>query len=442
MEGGKQQFDAGIFMRLLPFLESAVLLLLVFIYIARLGEKDYILNFLRIALVCAFWVVAFWPKATSWKLPIKYGIVGLLVVLTLVTATSSRIYLWDVGIRDQIGKHDGAMMTEIAYDLVGAGKNPYVENYYGTDVETYASYITVLHDYTVANPALEHYIYLPGMIGIHGLAKGVAAIFSLPQDARIAYLVLYLATIGGVLFLVRHHLFGLTLFMLFALNPYTSVFLAEGRNDYALLFFIVAMCLALLRKKYVLAGVAFGIALSVKQLSWLLIPFLLMYFSVKIRDGESRVTRRTFFVATGIIACCILLPFFFWDMHAFIDDTILYASSTSSRLNYPINGVGFSPLVALVAGDPLHSFPFWIPMGVMAIGSFVLGWFMIKKERALSSVLATYALSVFVVLMFSKFFHDNYLIYILQSLVLAAAVYMHESKKDFHEAKSPIALQG
>jgi hypothetical protein len=123
-----------------------------------------------------------------------------------------------------------------------------------------------------------------------------------------------------------------------------------------------------------------------------------------------------------LVLVAVLLPFFLWDMGAFVDDTLQYHTGLSaSGTSYPIKSLGLGGL-ALGFGWVQHStdpFPFsalqLIFGGLAFVGLLIRQW----RNNTLPQVVLNYALLFFVFLFLSRMFNDNHLGYVLTWFVLS-----------------------
>lgn len=120
-------------------------------------------------------------------------------------------------------------------------------------------------------------------------------------------------------------------------------------------------------------------------------------------------------------AAAILLPFLIWDAMAFVDDTILYIAGSCTD-SFPIKGWGFSNLL-LASGiipTPESAFPFFIFSMILGLGALI--WLLRRQwlNNTLQYMWLGFVIFSFVVQFFSRFFNDNYVIFILQAIIIAA----------------------
>lgn len=318
--------------------------------------------------------------------------------------------------------HDGLVQTEIAIEYLLNGKNPYVEDYIGTPMDVPKSAEAF---WTATDTPLYHYAYLPALflsgVPLQLLSNSLWGWY----DQRLLYLLFYFGLILFLPSLVSRQRNKLILLMLMGLNLLFPLFLSEGRNDIVVLFGLVLATYFLMKKHAWAAGIVLGIVAAMKHTSWFFFPFYFLYlyptemgFSW---DAIKMLLRRTwpFFVTFGLI----IVPFFIWDPAAFIDDTLFYLIGMGDT-SFPIRGWGGSVLLygfGLVDSENT-SFPFWIPQ--LLIGLPVL-WLLLRRqwrENTLTNAWLGFALFSFTVDYFSRFFNDNYVMFVLQVLVIAAFI--------------------
>jgi len=129
-----------------------------------------------------------------------------------------------------------------------------------------------------------------------------------------------------------------------------------------------------------------------------------------------------------IIGLIILLPFLIWDFHSFWEDIFLYPSG-KLLTSYPITGYGFSQFLAMTktgVESIFDYFPFWIIQFIVGIPLFYFLYRVQKRNNSLNQMLTNYGIFLFVFWLFSRFFNDNYIVFIVTIFVLA---YLFEKKK-------------
>jgi hypothetical protein len=314
--------------------------------------------------------------------------------------------------------HDGLLQTEIAMEFLLDGKNPYRENYFGTVMEEWRGGEP---PWTPTLGPLYHNAYLPGLfvlpLPLYVLSQSLLGWY----DQRLFYLATFAAFL---LFLVpsvpkqRHKLAALLATGLNFLFPY---FVAEGRNDIVILLFLMITTFLLAKGHTRLASAVLGLAVASKHLAWFFVPF---YYIFLMPDGVSRSSVRSVIGQTWplVITSALLVgPFLLWDAPAFIDDTLLYLTGSTEH-SWPIRGIGFSQL--LVAAGLLDvnntSFPFLV---LEALAGIPLFWLLLQYQRhenSLRVLWLNFALFSMVVVYFSRFLHDSYVVFILQALAIAA----------------------
>ena len=408
------------------FIESFVLISCAVVFFSLGAHTSPVFIVLVSVLATAYLLVLFIVRS-SHILMYKIVILSLLVLCMLVVPLFIQIYDRQFAPEYALTYHDGALQSEIAFSFFQEAKNPYSETYYNTELgqnEVYRFFMGT----NILNPALEHYVYLPGTFLLGGLASLAENVLFGFSDERFLYLFVFVASTALLYNLLYAYRFGFVALLLFALNPWTIHFLIQGRNDILPIFFITMTAWLLLKKRFLWAGLAFGLALTVKQFTWILFPLIILYLYLRHQTKTTPIGRPVFLVGIPalLVAALVITPFFLWQPNAFIDDIILYASGSSSGLRYPINGIGFSRLFTLLGFDPFASFPFWaimIPVGCIA--AYLAIRYILLKNR-LSSVLLSYAGLMFAIFVFARFFNDNHFFYIVDIAIVAIAARANE----------------
>jgi hypothetical protein len=317
--------------------------------------------------------------------------------------------------------HDGMIQTEEAAKFFVAGKNPYVENYLNTPLADWWLPSPV----AVVNPAVYHLVYLPFAfvfpVPFLVLAQSTLGWF----DLRLIFLPLFLVTLVLLPRFTASPAKQRALVLLFALNPLFVPFLAEGRNDAVVLFWLV-LSVALLQARHpVASAAAMACACATKQIAWFALPFYALYFlKAYVCTGAPdwrTVLRRALlpFTAFLILFAALVFPFFLWDSNAFVEDVFRYPVGLSEH-PYPIRSLGFGGFalaLGWIASDTA-AFPFERLQLLFGI-PVLIGLLRFLCDRiSISRLWICCGILTFVISFFSRVFNDNYLGYLLNLALL------------------------
>jgi hypothetical protein len=317
--------------------------------------------------------------------------------------------------------HDGMIQTEEAAKFFLTGKNPYVENYFGTPLENW----WIPGPNEPPNPALYHFVYLPFTFIF------IAPFFVLAQtlfgwfDLRLIFLPLFFITLMLLPRMTASPAKQRALVLLFALNPLLVPFLAEGRNDAFVLFWLVLSVVLLQARRPIPSVAAMACACATKHMAWLVLPFYTHYFfETYVRtdvQGWAMLIRRasvplvTFLILFGTLT----LPFLLWNPQAFMDDVFRYPTGGAEN-PYPIRSIGFGRFALALGWIPNDTamFPFerlQLLFGVPALLGLL--WFL-HNRISISRFWLCCGILTFVVSFFARVFNDNYLGYLLNLILL------------------------
>lgn len=290
--------------------------------------------------------------------------------------------------------HDGAYQTELALDLLQQGRNPYAANYANTLLAAYQV------PETKGNPAVDHYIYLPGLLWLSWPLKSLSESLWGWFDQRLIYILFYLLTLTLLPWLFRSPQLKLAAQLAIGLNPLLTAEIHTGMNDVTVLFFLVVAILFLERQRWLAATMMIGLACSCKQSGWLVIPFYLM-----IDSGRKQLWQKLLLI--GLVMAIFIGPLALWNLPAFWDDTFAYASGTAMGLNYPIRGYSLGRLLVAFGLIPTvdSQFPFWLLQ--LFGGGLALAWFLPRTGRITHFWLYS-AFFIFILGFFSRFFNHTY----------------------------------
>ncbi len=226
----------------------------------------------------------------------------------------------------------------------------------------------------------------------------VALSFSLlgPTEfaARLPSFFASLLTLASLYALARR-LYGtrtalLTTFML-ALSPFDLAFAATVFLDPLLTLWPVLACLAASRDRWLLAGVAFALAVATKQTAVLFVPLIILLgLCVNAEKGwrlRNYLTRLLNFTIPILIAGIMLIlwstaraaPIDFWTLGAINNtpDRLIRANEIIPRLGrwlaYLANATGFAPLLFLAFIPPVLRTHIRQTLVSIALATFTLG---------------------------------------------------------------------
>ena len=278
------------------------------------------------AFLIAFAVYARLPRA---RLAMAWLLVLVLFVLPQVALIAGRPPHSPV--------NDGVLITDAAAQRLLHGADPYGHDY--IDTATRSFYLPEVP----VSFSLGHYVYMPLMIllavPVEYLSRGALSfawmwIPALPLVAAAAQSLGRSAgeRVGAVTAV--------------ALNPVLLFDYLYLLNDVFFLVPAIGAMAAAYRRRPLLSGLLFGVALGVKQQAILFLPFLLLlHLRSPRRDGFR------FGIAAAVVVLAVVLPFLAWNPGAFLADTagFFYGSGVD---NFPIRGVGLAGMLLAVGVIP------------------------------------------------------------------------------------------
>ena len=381
-----------------------------------------------VGLIAIYIALDIWrmPAARQSALPNAKGIWWLrrIIVLFVLIAVAVLPAGWEIIQRQSEGKHthatDSLIQTEIALEYFLEGQNPYQMDYVDTPLEEWSGGEPPFR--AIRGP-LYHFAYLPmtflSAVPFHQVAEWVLGWY----DQRFLYLLMYFGVILLLPELVSDNRRQIILSLLVGLNFLFIFHLAEGRNDVGILFWLILTSVLLARQQTVAAGVTFGLALVTKHQAWFFLPFFLAYTAPRplTRDDARRwlVSLWPLYLTVFVF----LMPFVLWDPTAFFEDTVLYILG-GTEYSFPIRGIGLSYLLVTMGLLPSYqaSFPFVVLSTI--IGLPVLGWGLYRqwRDNSLRNMWLAFALFALSWQYFSRFFNDNYFVFVVLALTVGAFV--------------------
>ncbi len=306
--------------------------------------------------------------------------------------------------------HDGAYQQELAVAMLLDGRNPYAERFSDPFLMDY------VQSYGIeVNPAVDHYVYLPGTtylsVPFYLISQRIAGAY----DQRITNLSIFLLGILLIPWLVKSPEYRLSLLIAIALNPLFSDNVIGGMNDLVLLPFLAAATLFFQRRRWHWSALCLGLVCTLKQSIWFFVPFYLMalWTQVEAEKRWAQILRSSFII--GGVMLLVIGPALISDPVAFYDDTVAYISGNASGLSYPIRGysLGFLLVSLGVIDSPYGTFPFWLPQLLLGLPLLLaLLWQQYRgsatRQAALGLVWFNAGLFLLVWGILTRFFHHNY----------------------------------
>jgi hypothetical protein len=192
----------------------------------------------------------------------------------------------------------------------------------------------------------EHVPYVPGMFAF-GLPRAVAGGIWL-TDARLWFAVVSVTALAVALWLARPPPGrGLTALVVVLALPTGARYMAGGGDDVTVLSMMLLSLVLLQRKEP-----AAGLAATIKQTAWPLLPFLII--AARDREGR-RVSGRTLAAASAVMLP-LIAPFVAWNPTAFVRDVVLFPLGLAREPT-----LAASPTVGSLLAEALA-----LPKGVVA----------------------------------------------------------------------------
>jgi glycosyl transferase family 87 len=303
---------------------------------------------------------------------------------------------------------DGALQMQISRTVLIRGIDPYGFNYDGTGLE-HAPW-----GQPFPNPALHHLDYWPGTVLIPlPIQAAFQSLFGWWDEriwlliAAIAVWLLIRRLVGGV----PGRMAALALFLI----PGHSLLAVLGDNDLPMLGLLLAGALAIVNRKWLLAGLVLGLAIATKQTALIAVPVLVAW---AIYQGADRgaVLR-----ATGVGAATTALffaPFLLWNAAAFINDTLVFNFGGGSE-TYPIQGIGLSAwlLQMGIISGPRDAFPFALIQLPLVVTAWILAGRWLTRHRRAGDALLWMGIAFFVFLFTNRFSQPAYLLLAIELML-------------------------
>lgn len=363
------------------------------------------------------WVVFTWlgllqPAAARRRFWVVLG-TTLLVVLLMAFRQA------DVRAHNPLAVSDSAVQTEEAAKFIFRGVNPYAADFRPTPFGRFPSG----YDVTAPNVAWTHYAYPPATFLTAVPAVLLFRMFHATPDVRWLYVIGLLALVWLLLTLTRDWRRRTMVVLLTLGNPFVWMYAVAGFHDFMLALWLVLAAVMATRRRMALAGFVFGLALMTKQTAWLLIPTWLMWLWLSYkRQWITWPQVRTALLWSIGTSFMIILPFVIWNLPALYDDTIRYVAGAIPH-SYPFSGSTALQYLYLwgLTRSPWALVPAWPFQLLVALPSYALAFVALRQKPTAGGWLFSGAAIMISVMLFSRFFFENYAAMIM-TLLLAAVL--------------------
>ena len=322
---------------------------------------------------------------------------------------------------------DSAIQTEVALRYLDEGQNPYAENYYGTALEQYP-YPKAL---AAANPALEHFVYLPSLLWlsfpVYEFIQWQLGFF----DQRFVLALAFLTLVWSCWRQLRlKSEAAVWLAPLLIASPWFAYNFLAGQNDALPLMMVTGALLLWHRRMFTAGTIVLALAATTKQTVWFVLPFAAMYLWQTYGELYGRQFGRRFFYQLawfGLAALTSLAPFLIWDASALWHDTVGYILG-ATNLTYPIWGVGIGEMIVQlgIVSSRQATWPFvWLQLAVAIPLLMALLYQQRRPKPSLAYMLMAWVLWLGASWLAGRFFAPAHLGFIIT--VWAIACLLHYS---------------
>ncbi|HYS03313.1 MAG TPA: glycosyltransferase 87 family protein [Candidatus Eisenbacteria bacterium] len=391
-----------------------------------LSPLSYVVLFGGVQLGLLWWLARFWPGwlIASATLALCVLILALaavtnrwtakmlvlLVAIGLLVACPTVVLMHDRTVRGITSvDHDGAIQAEVAMDRMLHGLPIYGVDWSKTAVAQ------VPWDYSKGptNPALHHNVYFP-LVPMAGIPVALVAHWlRIPYDYRQVLLIFLAIGLWAIWLLpippARRFAMAVALF----LGPLLGLYVWAGRSDVPVVALVILGLALLARDRPVLASLVIGAAFAYKLFAAPAVPFLLAWLWLRWRSQPKGWELGRCLVALASVPVITITPFLLASPAAFLRDVVLYPGGGGAD-PYPISGFGLSGLLlAIQAIHPQDRFPFWaFQLVALALALAVtIPWFL--RRPSAGRWLTGFAVTLFALTFFARFFNDSYLTLVL-----------------------------
>jgi len=238
------------------------------------------------------------------------AVAALLGVLVIPLVLEIAWRAWD---GDSMHVQSEVFLTEEGARALLRGHDPYSGSYgYG-----------VLRTYPAG--VWRHIPYLPGIFGF-GLPRALLGAGPL-TDARVGFTVVsVVAALAALKLSGTSGEARLRVLMVLLILPTGARYLVGGGDDVAVLALLLLAVVLEQRGRPVAAGLLAGLAATVKQTAWPLLPFL----ALAATDRAGRRAGWRYLAAAGAVVVPVVAPFAVWDPRALVRSVVLFPLGLAS----------------------------------------------------------------------------------------------------------------
>ncbi|MBI3572699.1 MAG: DUF2029 domain-containing protein [Candidatus Kerfeldbacteria bacterium] len=361
----------------------------------------------------------------------RFFIAAATTLAILLTIVSQQVSIRVHG-QKGFGKNDGAVQTEEAARFFLHGINPYTAQYHNTSFRYFFSRDTPNGDHV----ADTHYAYLPTVFLLDVPGVWLKDHLGAPVDFQTISVIALLGLSTLLIWSVKSWTTRTQVLLLTIGNPFIWVFPISGFNDMIYLCFLVGAVVATIHKRWVWAGLAFGLTVATKQTAWATIPFLFWWWWWYKRQFPQETKGLKQMVAYALVTAGIfLVPFIIWSPYNFYDDAVRYVAGVIPW-SYPISGVTFLQYLRIWRLIPspwtvIPAAPFQL---FAATPVLLLGAKFIRRKPSIENWLSVSTILVLVLTLFNRFGPGNYYSAVL-TMAIASYVLGYLRPKEKNEAE-------
>jgi uncharacterized membrane protein len=169
-----------------------------------------------------------------------------------------------------------------------------------------------------------------------------------------------------------------------------------------------------IQRRWTLAFLTLGLTIATKQISAVAVPYLALHWLSVERPHTPRQVLGPI-VSFVVPLVLIIGPFFLWDPHAFIEDTVLFVAGGIPD-SYPVSGMS---LQALLPSHPSITVALSVIGWSVLVPLLALSGYLTWRTRSLRATLAFQAAFFAIAIFFGRFVNVQYVGYLLVQVALS-----------------------
>jgi hypothetical protein len=337
------------------------------------------------------------------------------------------------------GTYDGAIQSEDAASMLIRGQNPYDSSFQNTPFAGFH----MPHFDDVINPVLEYYPYPPMNALLNVPFAILHRLTGWPMESRWLLIGVFILISFAIIRRCANYREKTLVAIVLLANPLMFAYPLIGTNDILFAAALIATAFLAEQRRWNLAGVALGLALTLKQTAWLALPLWLVWLFIKAKRGPTeRAALKRSLLWTAAVTGSVYLPFILWNPVALFNDLVRFVSGAVPHV-LPIAGVSLWQflLISKEIDTPWITNSAAIPqLIVLAIAlPMVIKW--LRRRPSAAQWLMASSVLIMCVSLVNRYFLDNYFSVLVMMGIAGIVLQRRQTESSQDSPPPPVATQ-